>query len=47
MSERQESQLDLKCFGILYTGSRQRELQSNETGPNWDAAEGGSRQRKL
>lgn len=30
MPVRQESQLDLKCFGILYAGPRQRQLQSNE-----------------
>lgn len=30
LSVRQESQLDLRCSDILYTGARQRELQSNE-----------------
>lgn len=30
LSVRQESQLNLRCSGTLYTGPRQRELQSNE-----------------
>lgn len=30
LSVRQQSQLNLRCSGTLYTGPRQRELQSNE-----------------
>jgi len=30
LSVRQESQLNLRCSGTLYTRPRQRELQSNE-----------------